>query len=156
MSPYSLLILFLIIFSSCDSSRIYEEFRDVGSQWIATDTLKFDVEVDSVNTRYTIDFHVKNDISYPFNNLYFQILLINEEGEEVLKDLKEIILFDPKTGKPQGSGLANSFENTVTIYDNYTFDEPGTYTFLVNQFMRMDTLPSIERIGLRVGYSNTP
>lgn len=140
----------LIFLISCDSDRIYEEFKEINNSWPADEAAEFDVQIDSVSQQYNVDFHVKNQLSYPFNNLYFQVTIQNPEGQEVRKDLKEIILFDPKTGEPEGSGLADSFENTLRIYKNLNFEKAGTYRFHIRQFMRMDTLPAIERVGLRV------
>lgn len=154
ISVYS--FISLIFLFACDSSRIFEEFEDINGSWAVGDTSIFRVEIDSGSLPYDIDFHVKNQMSYPFHNLYFQVIIEGPDGHEISRDLKEVILFDPKTGKPRGSGLADSFESSVRIYEDIQFDQPGMYRFMVNQFMRMDTLPAIERVGLKVSISDNP
>ena len=60
-------------------------------------------------------------------------------------------LFDAKTGKPSGkSGIGDLYDHRFLLLQNYQFPKPGKYKIVLEQFMRMDTLPGIVAIGIRV------
>ena len=62
-----------------------------------------------------------------------------------------VLLFDAKTGKPLGkSGIGDLYDHRFILLNNYKFKNKGKYRIVFEQFMRMDTLPGIMAVGLRV------
>ncbi len=57
---------------------------------------------------------------------------------------------DPKTGKPNGSGLGDLFDHKFLIKRNYRFPKPGKYTMQIRQYMRQDPLLNILSVGITV------
>jgi gliding motility-associated lipoprotein GldH len=149
--------IFAVLAVSCDSSRIYEQFDDVDGAWYLQDPVSFSFEVeDSAAGPYDMDMHVNYSLDYNYYNLYYQFELIDPQGQKLIEELKEVILFEPKTGKPLGSGLGSTFDITGEIDRSISLDQTGTYTVNIYQFMRTDTLKNIQRIGFKLSKSEGP
>jgi gliding motility-associated lipoprotein GldH len=61
-----------------------------------------------------------------------------------------IDLFEPKTGKPLGSGLGDIFDHRQLLLDDYKFPNSGKYTISFQQYMRVDSLTNIRSMGVRI------
>jgi gliding motility-associated lipoprotein GldH len=60
-------------------------------------------------------------------------------------------LFDAKSGEPKGkSGIGDLYDHRFLLLQNYQFPRPGKYKIILEQFMRMETLPGIVAVGVRV------
>ena len=95
----------------------------------------------------------KQDIDFPNSNFYFMYRLKDESGEILEEHLNEIVFFEPKTGKPLGSGIGDTFDNELVLAENYQFPTAGTYKIALRQFMRVDSIPGILRVGVRIEQS---
>ena len=150
MRHYPLLLLFIILIS-CDSDRVTEENWDLSDgNWIVDDTKKFEFEITDRNIPYQVFFNVRNGLSYKYHNIYVKYILSNEKGEEVQSNLVNFDLFNPKSGKPNGSGIGDIFDHQMTLISNYDFPEPGHYNLELKHYMRTDTLQQIFSVGIRI------
>jgi gliding motility-associated lipoprotein GldH len=61
-----------------------------------------------------------------------------------------MLLLDPKTGEPKGSGTGDIFDIQVLALPNQRFAKPGEYTLTLEQYMRQDQLPGLMAMGVRV------
>ena len=59
-------------------------------------------------------------------------------------------MFEPKTGKPLGTGMGSTFDRNFDFIQSHTFEVSGHYSMKLTQFMRLDTLQDIDQIGVRV------
>jgi gliding motility-associated lipoprotein GldH len=145
-----LLLAFLVI--ACDDKRIYEKNQDFDSrEWVISEKPSFEFFVDDTSSKYNLYFNVRNEVSYPKANLYFTYYIADSTGKEIQKKLRSEYLFDKKTGKPFGSsGLGDIYDHQIPIANQFQFKHPGKYRVSFEQFMRMDTLPGILAVGLRV------
>ena len=64
-------------------------------------------------------------------------------------DTLECILAD-KRGKWLGQGFGSVWTNTVSYKRNVIFPQSGTYTFYIEQAMRVEDLPHVLDAGLRI------
>ncbi len=155
MSRYlaiSFLCLFLI---SCDANRVYEDYEDLSDAFWHVDSIKtFRFNIDDTTRYYDLRATFRNASSYPFYNLYYQYSLTDSLDSVIRKELKEVKLFDPKTGRPNGSGLGDLFDHSILLEEDYVFERSGEYAIQLQQFMRMDTLPHILSVGARVELSD--
>ena len=148
---YGFLVILGICCISCDPDRVYEKNLDLTSQYWHKDSLhSFHFEIPDQELTYNLYCNIRNTVAYPYHNLYFTYFLEDSLGKTITTKMEEIFLFDPKTGKPNGSGIGDIFDHQVPVMENYTFKSKGSYTFKMQQFMRMDSLPDILAIGLRV------
>lgn len=146
---FSTSIFLLLFLVSCDSGSVYEQFQTVDSPWYYEDAKSFDVAIEDVSVPYQLIVHFKHDVSFAYHNFYFEYTL--SEGDSTLtQELHEVLFFDPKSGNPLGSGIGGSFDHQYVVDSFRTFSSPGKYQVVLKQFMRVDSLPHIRRVGLRL------
>ncbi|MEM7550200.1 MAG: gliding motility lipoprotein GldH [Bacteroidota bacterium] len=142
--------MFLIL-ASCHPNRVFDKNIDVPSTvWEKENIYELEFDISDPSLSYNIYFNLRNSVSYPFQNLYMEFEMENAEGNVINKELKNFELFDPKTGKPYGDGLGDLFDHRFLLLESYQFEKEGTYTIRMEQFMRVDNLPSVVSIGVMV------
>lgn len=148
----SALCLVGVVLWACSDSRVYEQVIDFDKrEWIVTDKPSFEFEIEDTESRYNIFSDLRNTVSYPYARFYFTYYLQDSSGVEIQKKLMGEYLFDAKTGKPSGrSGIGDLYDHRFLLMQNYQFPKKGKYKIILEQFMRMDTLPGIVAIGIRV------
>jgi gliding motility-associated lipoprotein GldH len=78
-------------------------------------------------------------------------LLISSNYEGVKPKTQRVELpLANKEGKWLGSGMGDIFEHRIPIQQNARFDKQGMYHFSFEQNMRLNPLPHIMSVGLRV------
>jgi gliding motility-associated lipoprotein GldH len=115
--------------------------------------LVFDVPVSDTINKYNIFLTVRNASSYDFNNLYL-FIDIKSPMRIVERDTMECILADAD-GKWLGDGLGDIWDNKILFKKNVKFQKPGIYEFIINQAMRVDSLPMIMDAGISIEKSIT-
>lgn len=154
MTRYLSIIALFVLIVSCDSSRVYEDFNDMDEAFWHLDSIQtFSFDIEDTTKSYNLLSTFRNASSYPFYNLYFQYTLEDSIGTVLKQELKQVDLFDPKTGEPFGSGLGDLFDHSFVLEENYTFENAGSYTLSFEQYMRRDTLPFILSVGARVEFA---
>ena len=150
-----LVCLCLFVLWGCeDQMRVYEQNRDFSEKfWLVDEIPEFEFEITETSRGYDLFYNIRNSISYPYHNLYVKYTLEDSLGNVVSSKLQNMDLFDPVTGKPYGDGLGDIFDHRMLALQDQKFEQAGTYSFKVQQFMRQDTLPMILSVGLRVAYT---
>lgn len=150
-------ILFLafsiILWSSCDSSRVYEEFTNFDSEgWNAEVKPSFEVSIDDTAAAYNLIFHVRNHKDYPYRNVWVSVQTLYPDGSVSL-DSMNLFLSD-ENGRELGKCSSGMCENAFFMNKRgpVKFPYNGTYKFSFEHLMRTDdkNLPHISNIGLRV------
>lgn len=145
----TLFLLCAVVFTSCDSSRIYEENKQITDQlWDTTERVVCEVTItDTINP---VNFYVnlRHADGYPYNNLFLFITTKFPNGKSS-RDTLECILAD-ETGKWLGKGLGDIYDCQIPFKKGVRFPISGTYTFTLEQAMRVDKLPLILDAGLRI------
>ncbi len=147
---YSILILLCCI--SCDSTRLFEENKDLNdNQWVQKDTAVFSFTIRDIGKPYNIYCNLRNTSDYPYARFFFNYSIKDSTGAVLSSDLKSVYLFDAKTGKPFGTtGIGDVFDHRVSLLENYLFKYNGRYTISLDQQMRLDTLAGISSVGFRL------
>ena len=141
-----------IVFSSCDSNRVFDEYKSVPNQWNKDSIISFNVTApDSINN-YNLYVNLRNNNAYKYSNLFLTI-----------KDTLEYKMADP-TGKLLGSGFTDVKENKLWykgFEDPFVFSELGAYKINIQHAMRqngqvngIENLEGVTDIGFRIEYSN--
>lgn len=144
-------LFFLFLMTSCDSSRIYEDNYDFpGNDWPLAEEPTFDFSIEDTSQVYNLGFNVRNAFNYPYYNLYYKYELLDSTNRILMSELKEIYLFDAKTGEPFGDGLGDLFDHRQVLLTDYKFPFNGQFSLRFTQYMRQDTLPMILSVGARV------
>lgn len=140
------------LLTACNTNRVFERNEDLNDQsWLVGNTPSFDFLITDTTAHYNLYCNIRSEVSYPKANLYFTYYLTDSTGIAFEQKLISEFLFDKKTGKPFGkSGLGDIYDHQIVLLKNYKFNYPQKYTVAFEQFMRMDTLPGILAVGLRV------
>ncbi|QDH77663.1 gliding motility lipoprotein GldH [Echinicola soli] len=144
----TLLISSLLL--SCNNDRVYEEYHGLENlSWPIADTVTFDIETKYDHDDVISTLRVKYNKDYDYYNLYVRYLVRDSLGQIRNNELLNLNLFDPKTGKPLGSGYGNSFTQMDTLPLSKVKDgEKITIQFV--QYMRSNDLDGIEAVGIKL------
>jgi gliding motility-associated lipoprotein GldH len=152
MKKFLLLYLTLttvVLFSSCDSKRIYEENYTIPDQvWNSKNVMVYGVDIEDTLTPCNVYVNVRNASDYPFSNLYL-FLETRYPDNKISKDTLECVLADA-TGKWLGNGSGDIWDNQFLFKKNVMFKRKGKYFFNLEQAMRMQNLPQILDVGIRI------
>ena len=145
------------LLSACDPNRVYEENTDLKSPsgdayvWDVQQRPAFTFTIADTTARYDVYFNVRNASGYGFYNLYLRHTLTSPTGRLVGQPLlHQLLLMDPKTGEPLGSGAGDIFDHEFLALKKLHFAQPGAYKLTLEQYMRQNQLPGIMSVGVRV------
>ncbi len=146
------LILLLILSSlaiSCDKNKVFEKYVKINDYvWNDKNIVRFDTEVEDTITRHNIYVLVRNASVYQYANLWMFVATTAPDGTKAI-DTVQCVLADKK-GKWLGSGMGDIWDNKILWKRNIRFADQGLYTFQFEQGMRVENLPGIMDIGLRI------
>ena len=141
-----------MVWCGCDSGRVFEdniEFRD--RTWKIAASVQFEFQITDTTAKYNLLMNIRNSLDYPYARIFVNYDLQNQDSISLNKKMITEYLFDQKTGKPFGtSGIGDIYDHQFPILKNYSFEKAGTYKIRLNQFMRMDTIPGILAVGVRL------
>jgi len=149
MKKLALFLLLTIIIFSCKNDTVYEKYYAIeDATWHAGNILKYEVQVKDTLTSNDIYIETRHLGNYPLSNLYLFITTTAPTGRYI-KDTVEIFLADNK-GKWYGRGFGDIYSHTHPYKRNVRFPYTGIYSFEIQHGMRVEELPGIEDIGLRI------
>jgi gliding motility-associated lipoprotein GldH len=154
-----ILILALVTASvlvACDENRVYEKNIDFDERfWAVQDSAEFVFHIPNNSIEYNLYCDVRNSVSYEWSRLFIHYYLMDSTGNVLQNKLAELMLFDPKTGKPFGSsGLGDIYDHRLQVIKNFKFPYSGKFRMKFKQEMRKDSLDGILAVGLRVEKAN--
>ena len=151
MRAVLLLFFTIVLLFCCDQNRVMEDFKDLNGIWHKDSTVIFNFNIEDASRTYNLKAEFSSRFTYSYYNLYFNYKLLLGDSV-ILKKLEEIILFEPKTGKPLGSGVGNLFDHEKILLEDFSFFTSGSYRIELDQFMRIDSLSDVERVGARIEF----
>lgn len=144
-----LFAVYTVLFFSCDKKGLYEENRGVsGGVWNRHDIPVFKVDIEDTLNIYNVYINIRNTGNYPKSNLYL-FVTTTAPGGAYTRDTIECILAYP-SGEWTGRGFGNIWQNRFPYRRYVRFPEAGEYTFEIEQAMRIEDLPGIADVGLRI------
>lgn len=153
------IILFVLFFSligvSCDSNRVYDEYKSVPNKWNKDSVISFKVNPPDSLNRYNLFVNLRNTNEYKYSNLFLIVEMAFPHGKTIT-DTLEYKMADP-TGKLLGTGLTDIKENKLWYKENIIFNESGPYTVNIQHAMRENgkvngvvDLEGITDVGFRI------
>ncbi|MEI6816005.1 MAG: gliding motility lipoprotein GldH [Bacteroidota bacterium] len=139
----------LLLTSSCDKNRIFEEYKTIpNNTWFIENKINFDVDISDIATPKNIYVNIRNSGSYPYSNLFIFLNTTLPNNSNSI-DTLECTLADA-SGKWLGNGLGDIWDNKILFKKNFRFPQAGKYHFEMAQGMRINPLPLIADVGLRI------
>lgn len=143
------LLGFMGFLSSCDSKRVFEEYVPIEQhRWDRKHTVRFDVNISDTIISYNLYLNLRNTGRYPKANLYVFTHITKPNGT-VESDTINCVLAD-ETGRWLGSGLGDVFDSQHIFKSGVQFQHSGTYTFELEQGMRIRSLEGVRDVGIRI------
>lgn len=149
-----LILLFAgMIFMSCDSNRVYEENVAINNnEWDIKQVVKLETQITDNLSKNDIYINVRNGGNYNYSNLFLFITTTMPTGKKIT-DTLECVLAN-ENGKWLGKGTGHIIDNRIPFKRNIVFPDTGKYIFEIEQAMRMEKLPEVYDIGLRIEKAN--
>ncbi len=147
----NIFVIVFILFSlvSCNKNTIFNENKDFkNAEWFIKDECNFQFVIDDPTQTYKLYYNLRNNLSYPYYNLYVTRILFDESGKKINEKLDQLFIADEKTGKPIGTGLGDIFDHKILAMKDLRFPKKGKYTIKIKQFMRLNPLPDVLSFGV--------
>lgn len=150
----------IVLFFSCNDNLVKSEYRATNSgAWNKDNTFEFTFsEIDTVQM-HNLFISVRNDATFPYNNL-FLIAELEFPGGETVKDTLEYQMALPN-GTWLGKGYGSIKENKLWYKEKIVFPDSGVYSLRVSHAMRKNgsvngvvNLAGITDVGFEIEKSN--
>ena len=142
------LIGIIVMFISCDSSVVFEEYKSFENQnWNTDSAAFFNYTITDTTSFNTVKIKLRHTVEYEFQNLFLFI-------ETDVIDTVELMLAN-KEGMWLGSGIGDVREFEFEYQNAKLFSKKGNYSFKIEQAMRYGMAEKIQVLNnvLAVGLS---
>ncbi len=149
-----LLSLFILccLVSGCLPSPYYQKQEAVPkNEWNSNFRPIFKFEITDTASRYQTSFIIQHSQAYPYSNLWMW-LYIKSPGDSIIKKERVNVVLAEPGGKWLGRGFGTIYEERVVLAlgDSVKFNRKGTYEIALEQNMRVNPLPEVLHVGMRV------
>jgi gliding motility-associated lipoprotein GldH len=143
------LMLFLIVFISCDSKKIYEKYFDNERiTWNRFDEKTFQFEIEDISATYDFYIAIRHHTEVPFKYISTKFTLYTPSGE--VRMLEQKIILKDNDGKLLGEGMGDLWDVIRPVREDFEFTEPGICRVEISSTMPQADLPGIMQVGLVV------
>lgn len=160
MNKFFILFGFFSLFISCDSNRIFDEYRSIDNNtWKKEDTIKFNLKVTDTIAAQNLFINIRNNNDYKYSNIFI-ITEILAPNQYATIDTLQYEMTD-NSGKWLGDGFSDLKENKLIFKEYYTFKKSGNYEIKIIHAMRkgkenegIEALEGITSVGFRIESTN--
>ncbi len=156
MQPKKLLfVLFatVLVLSGCLPSPYYQKQYNIPKNaWHNDYKPTFKFEVTDTTAPYHLYFIIRHTDAYPYSNIWVWVNT-KQPGDTTYERARIEIPLTDQSGKWFGRGMGELWEQRMPITRNdqpMRFNKMGTYEIQFEQNMRINPLPEVLNIGLRV------
>lgn len=146
-----LLLIFCISLSffGCKEDFYFDSNKIITSdQWSYKDSLNFTFSIADTSTIYNLYLDINHSTEYPFQNIYLQVATRFPSGKRIKERLP--IDFADKTGVWYGKCDSEWCRLRVNLQQGAFFNAIGDHTITLEQFMRVDPLPGIRALSIKL------
>lgn len=156
-----IVFLFMLVLGmvSCDSNRVFDEYKSVSNAWNKNDNVSFSIkQPDSINA-YNLFVNLRTTSEYKYSNLFLIVAMEFPYGKTIT-DTLEYRMAEPD-GRMLGEGISDVKEHKLWYKEGVVFEENGVYNVNIKQAMRENgsvngiaNLEGITDVGFRVEKQN--
>ena len=149
MKFFYILILFFVVFSSCDSGYVFEDYKTISHEgWDRDTAIVFNMAVKNIDCSYNMYINVRNMGNYSKRNLWLLVDIKNPDGR-LVRDTVEFYLAD-EDGRWKGKGIGDLYDSQFLYKKNVFFSAVGEYSVFIFQRMKKNKLKGILDVGIQL------
>ncbi|NCO64785.1 MAG: gliding motility lipoprotein GldH, partial [Flavobacteriia bacterium] len=118
-----LILALMVLVVSCDSKRVFDEYKTVPNVWNKDSIMSFSIHPPDSIKPYNLFVNLRNTSQYKYSNIFLIVEMVFPHGKTI-KDTLEYRMADP-SGKFLGSGIMDVKENKLWYKENVIFNESG-------------------------------
>jgi len=126
--------LLSVLFLSCDKNRVFDEYQEIDGSWHKGQKVTFAFDQNDTITNYNMFVNIRNNNSYPFNNLFLIVSLLQPDGVTKVDTLEYQMA--KEDGTLLGDGFSDIKESKLWYKENTRFPKVGKYTVNIQQAVR--------------------
>jgi gliding motility-associated lipoprotein GldH len=148
-------LILLIIFTSCDKKRVFDEYKSIGKTWHKDSIISFSFTQEDTLKPYNLFVNLRNNNKYPYNNL-FLIVELEQPNKQIIIDTLEYQMANAD-GSILGDGFTETKESKLFYKEKYQFKNSGNYHVYIQHAVRhsgkitgVENLDGILDVGFRI------
>ena len=152
---WPLFIILALAIISCDSSQVFDEYKEISSNWNKNDQARFNIVSPDTTKHYNLFVNIRNTSDFKYSNL-FLVVEMNFPNGKIVKDTLEYLMAKP-SGEFLGTGFTDIKENKLFYKEDFVFKESGDYIVNIQHAMRkngsvkgIENLEGITDVGFRI------
>ena len=148
LKKWSLFCFFLIL-TSCLDNPLYEKNISINNySWNYQQTPEFNVHVANTDQHFDLFLNLRHTSHYKYSNI--SLLIEEVSPKKQTKEYRVELKLTTPDGRWKGAGTGNILSNQVLFLKDHHFADTGEHTFRIKQNMRINPLPEIVDVGLKV------
>lgn len=155
---FFILLCCVLLWASCgswDHLRVYEKNVEIpGYKWAYDFKPQFDVNITDTLSSYNIYVTIRHTNAYRFSNIWLLVHTFPPASADSMQTRRVELPLANTEGRWLGSGMDDIVEHRIPIQQNARFDKVGMYHFSFEQNMRLNPLPYVMGVGLRIEKAN--
>lgn len=147
-----LLFISFCFYTGCMPAPYYQKEEVIPQNaWMYNFNPVFSFDITDTNANYKPFFLIRHTQAYPYCNVWVWVY-VHIPGDTVVKKERINVVLAETSGKWMGRGMGEIYEQRMPIDlgDSIKFNKPGTYKVSLEQNMRINPLPEVMNVGLRV------
>lgn len=142
-----------LLLTGCLPSPYYQKDVTIPrNQWAYQFKPSFKFEITDTTSTYNLYFIIRHTEAYSFSNIWMWVYTKQPGDSTFQRSRVEIPLAEP-SGKWLGKGMGELWEQRLPMTKDgapMVFNKAGTYEMQFEQNMRINPLPEVLQIGLRI------
>jgi len=144
-----LALICVVAMAGCMPSPYYQKDYSVPqNEWTYNFKPVFKFDISDTTVSYNLMFIVRHTNAYPFSNIWLNVYHKQPGDSSFTRTRVEVPLAEP-SGKWLGRGMGEISEQRMLL-DQLHLNRPGKYEMRLEQDMRINELPEILQVGLRL------
>lgn len=153
MKFLNFIILLLVVFSSCDSKYVFEDYKTIGhGGWNRDSAIIFNVPVKNIDHSFKMYINIRNIGNYSKRNIWLYVNIRYPDGN-LYSDTVEFYLAD-ELGVWEGKGIGDLYDNKFFYKKNIFFPVIGEYSVSLRHRMKEMNLRGISDVGIQLKSEN--
>lgn len=142
-----LIIPVLVFFATCNENRIYEErMPTTAYRWDKTDKMNFSVDIDDINSTYSIILDLRYINGFQFKYLHLNMETRTPNSRKYSKDYSVQVISENK--KYRGEGIGDYWDLEEKLETKMKFKTKGKYVFSLKPKMEENQISRIMEVGI--------